>query len=535
MDMGKKSIAAGVALGIGAAVMGTSAFVSGASAMAIKSSMVWTFDHASDTGGAATAAEILAHDKENQRIFVAGVTGVDVLDAQTGARVDSIPLDTNLFSGVNSVAVRNGVVAIAAAAANAQQPGSVLIYDAGNLAAPPTNVAVGENPDMVTFNASGTSILVANEGEPNDAYTDDPVSSVSVIDVATKTAQTAGFGAFNAQAAALAASGVRIFGPGASVAQDLEPEYIAVSPDGTRAWVTLQENNALAIVDLTGPAPVVSEVVPLGFKDHGQPGNGLDPSDRNGGMNIDPYANLFGMYQPDAIASFAHMGQTYLITANEGDARDYGGFSEEERVKDLTLSAAFPSNAGDDDQLGRLNVTTTLGESGGEYSELYVYGTRSFSILDEDGNLLFDSGDLIEQILAAQFPDLWDEGRNDNKGPEPESVVVGEIDGHRIAFLGLERTEEGSAIMAFNISDPLSPFFMGLVFSEDDVSPEGLIFISSGDSFDGNSYLGVSNEVSGTTTLFEVSVVPEPEMAALFGLGLLGIGVGRRLRLSDRA
>ena len=223
----------------------------------VAASVAWTYNH--NGAGAGTTSEILAHDPDNQRIYVAGGEGVDVLDAQTGTLVATIPLDTARFSVVNSVAVKNGKVAIAAAASNVQQNGSVLVYDTANLGGTPTEIVGGANPDMVTFAQNGTKLLVANEGEPNSAYTDDPVGSVSVIDVATSTVQDAGFSGFDAQKAALIANGVRIFGPGASVSQDLEPEYIAVSPDGTKAYVTLQENNALAIVDISGATPTVTD------------------------------------------------------------------------------------------------------------------------------------------------------------------------------------------------------------------------------------------------------------------------------------
>tara|TARA_R110002110_G_scaffold186258_4_gene393319 strand:- start:284 stop:1834 length:1551 start_codon:yes stop_codon:yes gene_type:complete len=490
----------------------------------VEASVVWSYDH--NGPGAGTTSEIVAHDPDDQRVYVAGGDGVDVLDAVTGALITTIPLDTGRFDGVNSVAVKNGKVAIAAAASNVQQNGAVLMYDTSNLAAAPTEITVGANPDMVTFAQNGTKLLVANEGEPNDDYDVDPVGSVSVVDVATSSVQTAGFSGFDAQKAALIASGVRIFGPGATVSQDLEPEYIAISPDGTKAYVTLQENNALAIVDISGAVPTVTDVVPLGYKDHGVPGQGIDPSDRDP-IEIKTLSNVLGMYQPDAIASFEKGGTTYLITANEGDARDYDGFAEEARVKDLSLSG-FPAGTGDDDEFGRLNVTTTLGQNGsGDYEELYAFGARSFSILDEDGTIIFDSGDMIEQILIDQFPDFWPDGREDNKGPEPESVVVGEVGDLLFAFVGLERSD---AIMVFGLDDPLNPYFAGLIYNDGDEAPEGLAFIGEDDSADGFAYLAIGNEDSGTTTMYRLTSIPEPSMALIVALAAGGMIVRTRQR-----
>ena len=129
-----------------------------------------------------------------------------------------------------------------------------------------------------------------------------------------------------------------------SVAQDLEPEYIAVSSDSKKAWIALQENNAVAILNI--PAGRITHILPLGFKSYSLPTTGLDASNKDGAINIAAYAGLFGMYQPDAIAAFEIFGKQYLITANEGDARDYDGFSEEKRVKDLALDPETESPRG---------------------------------------------------------------------------------------------------------------------------------------------------------------------------------------------
>ncbi|MDP1685384.1 choice-of-anchor I family protein [Hydrogenophaga sp.] len=274
-----------------------------------------------------SAAEIPAFDAASKRLFVvnAQLGAVDVLNLANPTNPVKIGvLDaTTVLAGasINSVAVFNGTVAVAIQAAVKTDPGRMALYRASDLTLI-SSVTIGAQPDMVTFTPDGTSVLVANEGEPSDDYQTDPEGSVSIIDVrnlAAPVVRTAGFTAYNSQATALRASGVRIYGPGASVAQDLEPEYIAISADGKTAWVTLQENNALAKVDIA--TATVTNILPLGFKEHGVAGNELDTSDRGNAINIRTWAGVKGMYLPDSMASYTAGGQTYLVTANEGDAR----------------------------------------------------------------------------------------------------------------------------------------------------------------------------------------------------------------------
>ncbi|MEM9450411.1 MAG: choice-of-anchor I family protein [Cyanobacteria bacterium P01_E01_bin.6] len=470
------------------------------------------------------AAEINAYDPDSQRLFVVNsdATTLDVLDLSDPTNPTLIgSIDATSFgAGANSVAVKNGVVAVAIESDPSTDPGQVVFFDADvNIAsfdsASATSVTVGSLPDAVTFTADGSKLLVANEAEPDDGI--DPEGSISIIDTTTFTVQTASFTAFNGQEDALRAAGVRIF-PGASVANDLEPEFIAVSPDGSTAFVTLQENNAVAVVDIA--TATVTAIQPLGVKDHSADGNGFDASDDDGVINIQPQP-VFGLFMPDAIASFEANGQVYYVTANEGDARD-----EDDRVANLTLDpTAFP-NAADlqqDENLGRLEVSTIDGDTDGDgdFDQLFAYGARSFSIFDSSGTLVFDSGDDFEQITAAAFPDDFNanndengsfDSRSDAKGPEPEGVVVGEVGGETYAFIGLERV---GGIATYNVSDPENAEFVQYINTRDfsgdaeagtagDLGPEGLTFISASDSPNGEALLAVSNEVSGTTTIYQV-------------------------------
>ena len=412
-------------------------------------------------------------------------------------------------------------------AATQTDNGSVAFFNASDLSFI-SSVPVGALPDAVTFSPDGTKVIVSNEGQPNDDHTIDPVGSISIIDVssgaASATVTTLGFEDYNAGGSKTLPADVRVFGPGASVAQDLEPEYATVSADGSTAWVTLQENNAVAIVDLTSNT---LEIKALGFKDHSLTGNELDASDKDNKISIQNWP-VKGMYMPDTIATFEVGGNTYYITANEGDALDYAGFSEEDRIKDLTLDPDAFTNSSElqkDDKLGRLTVTNTLGDTDGDgdFDELYAFGARSFTIWDSTGALVFDSGSDFERITASRFPSYFNlsndengtgdfDSRSDAKGPEPEAVAVGTVNGNLLAFIGLERI---GGIAIYNIGNPQSPTFAGYFNSRDfattlttttggDSGPEGLEFVSATDSPTGKALLIVGNEISGATTVYEI-------------------------------
>lgn len=470
------------------------------------------------------AAEISAYDAIRQRLFVvngstATIDVLDLSDPQNPTKLFEVDI-TPFGGGVNSVAVKNGVLAAAIEADPATEPGTVVFFDAdGNVL---NSVAVGSLPDMLTFTPDGSKVLVAIEAEPGD--TTDPDGSVSIIDlsggVENASVIMADFTAFNGKENELRSRGIRIF-PDKTAAEDFEPEYIAVSSDSQTAFVTLQENNAIAVVDLA--AGDIADIKPLGFKDWNENAQ-LDASDKDGGINFKNYPVL-GLYQPDAIAAFAANGETYYITANEGDTRD-----EAVRVADLVLDpTAFP-NAAElqlEENLGRLNVSSIDGDvdGDGDYDKLYTYGGRSFSIWDSSGNQVFDSGDAIEKLTAQLTPELFNanEGdpekfdeRSDDKGAEPEGVTIGVVGDKTLAFIGLERA--GGGVLVYDVSNPVQPEFIQYVRTDGDIAPEGLTFIPAADSPDGKPVLVVTNEVSGTTTLYEVDA---PSTSETFTLQLL--------------
>ncbi|MEM0910426.1 MAG: choice-of-anchor I family protein [Pseudomonadota bacterium] len=478
----------------------------------------------------------------------------------------TITLDVNGTSGLtgdaNSIAVDNNneVLAVAVAAETGVR-GSIAFYDVSG-AAPVflSNVEVGFLPDNVVFTHDGSKAIVANEGEPAGDYSVDPEGSISIIELTDGVPATTHieltFGGLDQ--ATLEAQGAVFANPDgrtingnlytASVAQDLEPEYVAIAEDDSLAFVAVQENNALAIVDLATNS--LSGVIGLGFKDWGN--LLLDASDRDGGVNLTEYPGLFGMYQPDTIDSYTWNGANFIVTANEGDGREYffdapdeatclttlGGvdfdeddgclaFIDEIRAEDLTLAANFDYVNNDDNDIGRLLVTTFLGatdgstDGSGTYDELYTYGARSFTIWDTNGLVVYDSGDDFERITASIFGPLFNnnndenEGdtRSDAKGPEPEALALGMIEGRQYAFVGLERM---GGVMAYDITNPYNVQFVsyfvnrGVAEGADitgDLAPEGMAFISATDSPTGEALLVIGNEESGSVVIYEI--VPE--------------------------
>jgi hypothetical protein len=500
----------------------------------------------------AGVSEIVAHHAASQSIFITvdtnarpasfqrigmrGLTSVALASPVTASNLDSgattsVAADVNdagfTAGGVQTLAIHGNVLAIAVQATPKTEPGVVAFYrlDSVGNATYLKKVTVGSLPDGIAFSPDGSKLVVANEGELSVNFaTDgiDPPGSISIIALSNgtpaDTATTLGFEAFNvggARAAELPA-GVRISRPGASVAQDMEPEFVKVA-DNQTAYVTLQENNAVAVVNLS--TNTIERIIPMGEKNHGLVGNELAPSDR-----VDPpfvlktYNNLFGYYMPDGIDSFSVGSTRYFITANEGDDRnDFLAAEETSRVSALTLDpTAFPNAAAlkANTELGRLTVFNNAGDTDGDsdFDRLYALGGRSFSIYNAStGAQVYDSGSTLERLVYSTYDTALlnadqVKGRLDNKGPEPENVVVGEVKGKLHAFIGLERS---SAVVMFDISNPAAPVFVQLLrnttnLSDGDISPEGLSFVPANLSPTGQALLLVGYEVSGTVAVYEL-------------------------------
>lgn len=445
---------------------------------AVSFSKLWTYHHAS-TPAPGQGSEIPAFDPKTNTLWVAGVVGVDVLDATSGKLVQHI--DVNGYGFVNSVAIHNGLAAFAIEApVDRRNPGLVLFYDTRSrtLAEGVSTVSVGALPDMLTFTHDGSKLLVANEGTPNavadTAYTTpDPAGSVSIIDMETRSVvATPGF-------AGVATGGSNLR---SNTGMDFEPEYIAASKDGNRAFVTLQDANAMAVLDLV--SLTFTQVIGLGAKDFSQAGNEIDPLDNDATVSFISAAAK-GLYMPDGIAAYKWKGQTYLVMANEGDFRE----DNVDRSNASSFGAAAPLN--------RLRVSNSDSSPG----NLYAAGARSFSIRDAAGELVYDSGSTLDREAAARG--VYDDGRSRDKGVEPEGVALLESAGRTYAFIGLERATQ-SAVAVFDITNPQDVGFVDMIVTAGDLSPEGLVAYHHR----GLDYLAIANEISNTTTLYRLNTLP---------------------------
>ena len=440
---------------------------------------LWTHGHA--TPG--QVSEIPAFDRRTNTVWVAGVVGVDVLDGDTGSLIEHI--DVRGYGLVNSVAIHNGLAALAIEAGppDRRRPGVVVFYDTRTRLPIADPVTVGSLPDMLTFTHDGSKLLVANEGTPNavadTAYTaPDPPGSVSIIDVETRTViATAGF------------ANVPQFGTNlrTNVGMDFEPEYIAIEKDGTRAFVTLQDANGIAILDLS--LNVFTEIIGLGAKDFSLPGNEFDPKDNDGTVNF-INAHAFGLYMPDGVAAYQWRGRTYLVLANEGD------FREDNADRSAAGSAPYSAPA----PLDRLRMSNRDSSPGHQYAA----GARSMSLREVDGTVVYDSGSILD--TEAHNRGVYDDGRSRDKGVEPEGVALLDIRGRTYAFVGLERTTS-STIAVFDVTNPYEASFLDMIVTPGDLSPEGLAAFT----FRGDVYLAIANEVpaigapTANTTLYLVN------------------------------
>ena len=471
----------------------------------------------------------------------------------------------------NSIAIYNDLLAIAIAAPLKTDNGAVLFYrlDATGAGTLLKAVAVGALPDMLTFTPDGSKVLVANEGEPDTDYVADPEGSISVIsltdgtpaDVAQSINLTtdmvfssdllsaSDYDTDDKRRSLLQLAGVKFAGPaGTTVAQDLEPEYITVAADSKKAWVSLQEANAIGIIDLEA---MTIEVKALGTKNWGE--YLIDYTNEDEVASFRKLPNVYGLYQPDSIASYQWNGATFIVSANEGDSRDWDAYSEDIRAADIIdpdelnktfsteLQALYDATGGKDG-LGRLKVTAALvdPDNDGVVEKLYAYGARSFSIWDQNVNMVYDSGDDFGRISAAILGNNFNsahtenkgDNRSDDKGGEPEAIDVGSIEGRTYAFIAQERSGD---LFVYDVTNPFQASFVSHYINRDfstsfeldddlsepcdtaegmdctevplagDLGPESIKFVAADDSPNGKPLLLIGNEVSGTVTVYQVT------------------------------
>lgn len=482
------------------------------------------------SGTNSSTCEIVVYNSESKKLFTtSAVAGfLDVIDFSDPTEPEVLQsIDMNSYGGVTSVAVKNGIVAVASPNAEEHLDGSVVFFDTDGTFI--KQVTVGALPDNISFTPDGTKVLTANEGQPNSDYTIDPEGSVSIIDVTGGVANltqnnvtTLLFTAYNSQETALIASGVRKLKLSSTLSKDLEPEYITTSADSKKAWVTLQENNAIAEINLENNS--IADVWALGTKDINAVGNGFDISDNNNEILIANWP-IKTYYMPDAVANYSVNGVNYIVTANEGDEKEYTGFVERTTVGAASYeldATAYPQAAilKKAHNAGRFRVTSFDGknEAGTAYNQMFAVGSRSFSIFNADTKeIVFDSGDDFEMYTASapSISALFNSDHEDNspksrsraKGPEPEGVTVAEIAGRTFAFISLERV---GGVMVYDVTNPTAVKFVDYNNSrsvsayEGDHGPEGITHIKAADSPDGKDYIIVANEISGTLTIFEV-------------------------------
>ncbi|MEM9102571.1 MAG: choice-of-anchor I family protein [Pseudomonadota bacterium] len=485
-------------------------------------------------GFESNSAEFIAYDNAKKRLYVVNntVVGVDIFDIsqpESPRKIHTIGM-LNFGSRVTSIAVKDPYIAITSQSLNPLEKGKIVIFDSKEWRQR-TVFDVGVDPKMAVFHPSEDWILVSNEGPPNDDYSKDPEGTLSLVDysngIINSVLTTLRFKNFETMKSALLAQGLHLSSEDVKLEKDLEPDYIALHPTQPIAWVTLQESNAIAVVDLYRQDIV--DIYPLGYKDYQISNNTLDASDKDGGINFKGWPVL-GLLQPSGVASVKILDQVYWLTANEGKARDYKNYQESVRVNQIELEAGFDEfskTIKNDDELGRLHVSAIRGDKNDDsiYEKLYSFGGRSFSIFNELGIRIWDSGNDFETKTAEFLGNAFNndsrqntpDGRSDDQGPAPKSIVVAELENQFFAFITLEQV---GGIMSYNITNPFAPTFIDYINTRDfslvpqqvgaaagDLGPKHMIFLSGKEAPNQQPILVVANNVSGTITLYKIKVI----------------------------
>jgi len=444
------------------------------------------------------------------------------------------------YGDVTSVAISpdNTKLAVTIQAEGYNDPGLVGIFPIDNsedTLGEPTYIKVGIQPDMLTF-ADNNTILTADEGEPRRGYgvnsanetVVDPKGSISIVDIKNNTAKIVYFDNFDAERDALIASGV-LLTKGQAPSVDFEPEYIVVDSKGSKAYIALQENNAIAVLDIASAS--ITNIFPLGFKDHAVESNKiyLNGAPKN-------YENLLGAYMPDGISIYENNGKTFILTANEGDGREWSSTifpkDHEDAGKPNSKDTSYYTNEkkvtiaeGTDNEVKNVVVIDNSVVEGLPEGKNVLFGGRSFSMFEVQDNglkLVYDSGSDFEKITAELYPKWFNTShdsiklndRSLKKGPEPESVTIGKVGNSIYAFVALERI---GGIMAYDITNPTNVTYSNYINTRDfsaengiggDSGPEGLYFISATQSVTGAALLLCGCEITGTMPVYQLVQAP---------------------------
>lgn len=353
-------------------------------------------------------------------------------------------------------------------------------------------------------------------GNDNENAGNVNVPTVTVIDLTNQNVSHLDFTVFDSEAkrAELVQNGV-ILKKGTAPSVDLEPEYIAAN-DKT-AYVTLQEANAIAIVDLQTLS--IENICSAGYEDYEK--YPIDIDKKDAAYRPVSYPSLRGIRMPDGISLFESNGKTYIVTANEGDSREWNEYLNEAECN-FGKGQTSPSGKITAENSGLTGKVVFFDQN--DYEGLnseydYLFGGRSFTVYCVDGSGMkevYTSGNELEAKTAAYFPQYFNcsndsaeiDDRSGKKGVEAESVTIGTVGEKTYAFIGLERI---GGVMAYDITNPDKILFANYINSRDfskdiagDVSPEGLCMISASESADGNAYLLASCEVSGTVAAYKL-------------------------------
>jgi DNA-binding beta-propeller fold protein YncE len=473
-----------------------------------------------------STAEISAYMPAKKKLFVVGDANiVEVVDLSNPGVAKKVS-ETSILGNASSVTVHGDLVAVSMLEIEEWRDGQVQVMRYTDSLEVLGVYKVCSQPDMIKFTPDGKNLLVACEGSPSKDFAVDPEGGIAFLSVPKADAESwknaeltvAGFDKLDTNA--LKKAGVR--SPGnQGFLRSLEPEYITVSDDSKLAWVSLQENNALAIIDV--PAKKIKKVFPLGFVDHSRNGFALDAVS-DGKIDIKNYYPLRGLRQPDGIASFMAGDRHFVLTANEGaPMNDYSAWTDAVKLPTLVELGVLDEGVFTEamtTQLKDLTVSSLERCNEGKYRTnngkcpyAYTFGSRSISVVDgETGKVIWDSGEMFERVLAKIAPEYFNwnskkgkakmDKRSGDKGCEPENVTVGEVGNRRYAFVGLERA---SGIAVFDITEPLAPKMVDYYLDPLDRGPEGVLFIPADMSpMAGQALLVVGYEYIKTLTIYTI-------------------------------